>query len=336
MRKRSNHTIRPETEEEKSLPHMMDNLALDAIRVDPELQIRVKENPAKIQEYGEKMSRGVEFTPCVVFVDGDAVYWMSDGIQRFKGAQLFNVKTLLCEIRVGTRRDALRYALSANENHGDQRTNADRRNAIKIASRDPEWSKLTPNAIAELCDVSPHLVLEVLEELGVEAGIIGADGKRYPKKAKQTKEDKNIQSVQKGRKPQRYKQLEPTSESNCVTSEISDVVDFEHKRNQGRNAKFIKAEDELVALTKAKGKFHVLFLNLTGQGRIEVRRPAFCTTFIIRRSLSLELCSMCWPIPRHCLPCGISFYSGALPTSPLSRLGANRESRARARCCRGF
>jgi hypothetical protein len=54
-------------------------------------------------------------------------------------------------VREGTRRDALRYALSANAEHGHRRTNEDKRRAVDIMLDDPEWSQLTDREIAEAC-----------------------------------------------------------------------------------------------------------------------------------------------------------------------------------------
>ena len=42
------------------------------------------------------------------------------------------------EIRDGTRRDAILYAVGANSDHGMKRSNRDKRNAVMTLLKDPE------------------------------------------------------------------------------------------------------------------------------------------------------------------------------------------------------
>jgi hypothetical protein len=72
------------------------------------------------------------------------------------------IKEIAAEVRQGTRRDALLYALSANAEHGHRRTNEDKRRAVDIMLADPEWSKLTDRAIAEACLVTEQYVSKII------------------------------------------------------------------------------------------------------------------------------------------------------------------------------
>jgi hypothetical protein len=65
---------------------------------------------------------------------------------------------LSCEVRQGTLRDAIKYSLSANVEHGLRRTNADKRRAVEIAIADEEWRQLSDRAIADMCGVSNNFV----------------------------------------------------------------------------------------------------------------------------------------------------------------------------------
>jgi hypothetical protein len=68
------------------------------------------------------------------------------------------------DVREGSKLDAIKFALSANETHGLRRTQADKRNAVLTALADPEWKELSGREIAKLCNVSHDLVARVKRE----------------------------------------------------------------------------------------------------------------------------------------------------------------------------
>jgi hypothetical protein len=45
------------------------------------------------------------------------------------------------DVREGSRRDAILYAVGANASHGLKRTNRDKRNAVMVLLKDPEWGR---------------------------------------------------------------------------------------------------------------------------------------------------------------------------------------------------
>jgi hypothetical protein len=45
------------------------------------------------------------------------------------------------DVREGSRRDAILYAVGANASHGLKRTNRDQRNAVMLLLKDPEWGR---------------------------------------------------------------------------------------------------------------------------------------------------------------------------------------------------
>ena len=77
-----------------------------------------------------------------------------------------------CEVQLGGVHAALGHALGANDQHGLRRTNDDKRNAVKLALKDPEWWAWSNVDISRLCRVSDKTVARVREDL-VLAGEIG-------------------------------------------------------------------------------------------------------------------------------------------------------------------
>jgi hypothetical protein len=139
------------------MEHRYDKLALDQITVDGGTQTRHALDEDTLAEYAEAMEAGAVFPPVVVFFDGDT-RWLSDGFHRYHAAGRAGHTTLLAEQRVGTKRDALFYACSANASHGLRRTNKDKRKAVTTMLEDAEWGGWSNVTIAEHCGVSECLV----------------------------------------------------------------------------------------------------------------------------------------------------------------------------------
>jgi len=135
-------------------------IELSKITVTDGTQSRVIINQQVVAEYAEALTNGVELPPVVLFFDGTS-YYIADGWHRFHAYRAIGALTILEDVRVGTKRDAQRYSLSANSAHGLPRTNADKRKAVEIALADDEWSCFSLNDVAKLCAVSKNLVSEV-------------------------------------------------------------------------------------------------------------------------------------------------------------------------------
>lgn len=118
-----------------------------------------------VVEYADTMRRnnGYEpFPPVVVYFDGTD-YWLGDGFHRYTAAfQAFGHSCAIpADVRTGTRRDAILHAAGANADHGQRRTNADKRRAVETLLRDEEWGQWSDREIARRCVVSNHMVAEV-------------------------------------------------------------------------------------------------------------------------------------------------------------------------------
>lgn len=157
---------------------MIASICFDQIRLDGGTQCRATLDSEHIATIAEAWSVGAEIPPIVVFHDGTN-YWLADGFHRYHAAQKNGAVEIACDVRSGTRADAVRYALGANATHGLRRTNADKRRAVEIALR--EFPKLSSAEIGRVCAVSDMTVKRVRDEQPQQSGgsceRIGADGK---------------------------------------------------------------------------------------------------------------------------------------------------------------
>jgi hypothetical protein len=113
-------------------------------------------NNKTAREYAEAMRIGTVFPPVVVFTDSKGVHWLADGFHRTEAAELAGLTEIAAERRLGSRKDALIFAASANISHGLRRTTADKRRAIELVLvACPKWSD---RRIGEACGVDNKTV----------------------------------------------------------------------------------------------------------------------------------------------------------------------------------
>ena len=132
-------------------------LSVISIKRDFALQPRATLHQDWIEEYAMDMATGATFPPPVVFFDGND-YWLADGFHRVFAAEALGLVDMECDIRRGSRRDALLHSVGANAEHGHRRTNDDKQRAIDIMFADPEWTKLPDREIARHCAVDHKTV----------------------------------------------------------------------------------------------------------------------------------------------------------------------------------
>ena len=137
---------------------------IENIRADESTQSREGIYSGIVEEYAERIDAGEEFPPLVVFYDG-ASYWLADGFHRLLAYRKLGRKDVICEVREGTKRDAILYGVGANANHGVRRSNADKRRAVMMLLEDSEWSKWSNAEIARRCNVSDMLVARICGSL---------------------------------------------------------------------------------------------------------------------------------------------------------------------------
>jgi uncharacterized ParB-like nuclease family protein len=138
---------------------MMDEIILfvAAIRTDGGTQPRSTILRDVVEEYAAAMADGAKFPAITVFYDG-AEYWLADGFHRMAATEAAGREKINCDVRQGTRRDAVLHSVGANAAHGMRRTNEDKRRAVRVLLEDAEWSRKPDNEIAKLCGVSQPFV----------------------------------------------------------------------------------------------------------------------------------------------------------------------------------
>jgi ParB-like nuclease domain len=152
-------------------------LRLDSIRLDAGTQVRAHVDDATVAEYAEAMVRGDRFPPTVIFqINGEFI--MVDGFHRFRAARRARLTHILAEVRQGSRKDALRFALGANHKHGLRRSNGDKRRAVEIALA--EFGNQSDRLLGQLCGVSQTFVGNIRHQLSTvysSTPRLGKDGK---------------------------------------------------------------------------------------------------------------------------------------------------------------
>lgn len=143
------------------------NLKLTDIITDADLQARDKINDEAVADYYNVLKEGGKLPPVTVFFDGTR-YYLADGWHRYFAHKSAGMATIEVEVIKGTRRDAQKHAMGANDKHGLRRTVADKRKAVTMAFDDIEYGELSDREIAKLCNVSHVFVAKMRKELVVE------------------------------------------------------------------------------------------------------------------------------------------------------------------------
>lgn len=175
-------------------------IKLSDIRADAGTQIRANINTDTVDEYANDMQDvSNKFPPIVLFQHGDD-YILADGFHRLMAASRNGFKDILADVYQGTREDALRFALSANGQHGLRRTTSDKRRSIDLALH--QWPNLSDRELARMCAVSPSSVGSLRHELSKldswnreQVQRKGKDGKvrKLPKKPERQEEPERPQ-----------------------------------------------------------------------------------------------------------------------------------------------
>lgn len=158
--------------ENSGKPAKIQDIALHLIKVDPDLQMRTAGlDVGVVTDYAEAMVEGATFPPVVLFFDGEA-YWPGDGFHRIEAARRTDHPTIPADVRQGSKRDAILFAVGANASHGLRRTPADKRRSVLAMLRDPEWSRQSDREIGKRCAVDHKTVGSVRREITGAGGEI--------------------------------------------------------------------------------------------------------------------------------------------------------------------
>jgi N6-adenosine-specific RNA methylase IME4 len=116
-------------------------------------------------EYKQEMENGRVFPPVEVVAE-NGHYWLWDGYHRKQAAEMCEFTEIEANVQDGTLQDAEWLALSANKDHGWRRTNADKREAVRLAF-------LHPNTIAEFEKTGDVNFSFVANHCGVTSMFVG-------------------------------------------------------------------------------------------------------------------------------------------------------------------
>lgn len=156
------------------------NIATIHIEIDGGTQTREIIDEKAVSEYCEAMQAGTVFPPAVVFYDG-STNWLADGFHRYHAASRAK-KQLFCEVRPGTKRDAILYSVGANDTHGIRRSNQTKRNSVLKLLEDAEWKEWSNGEIARRCAVSANFVGEIRSSLSSDYSDNHQESRKYASK----------------------------------------------------------------------------------------------------------------------------------------------------------
>ena len=156
-------------------------LRVDEVRVDVGTQVREAIAEHVVDDYAERLGEGVRFPPVVVFRDGSR-YCLADGFHRLQAFRRAGRDEIEADVYVGTRADALWFALGANRKHGQRLNLADKRHAIELALA--TWPDLSQRRIAAQVGCSQPYVHkvrgQVITSYHLPGRVVGEDGKLHP------------------------------------------------------------------------------------------------------------------------------------------------------------
>ena len=133
-------------------------LSINQIRTDGGTQARAEINQMTVVEYAGAIKEGQIFPPIVVFYDGSS-YFLADGFHRLYAYRLAELKDdIEVELKLGSLREAILYAVGANAEHGLRRSPADKYHAVSLLLADEEWSSWSDRMIAKQTFTSPPFV----------------------------------------------------------------------------------------------------------------------------------------------------------------------------------
>ena len=141
---------------------MTKKIKLSEIVTDAGTQVRAGLNEGTVADYAEALADGAKFPPVVVFHDGNR-YIAADGFHRIHAAVRNGATQIECDVRKGSKLDALKFALGCNAHHGLPRTNADKRHAVEMALT--EWPHLADAELARICAVGNKFVGDTRREM---------------------------------------------------------------------------------------------------------------------------------------------------------------------------
>ena len=142
-------------------------MKLTEITVDSKLQGRCKLNQEVVDEYSETLREGGKLPPVKVFRIGSR-YHLVDGWHRYFAHKKVGLADIEVDIIDGNMRQAILYAVGANDGHGLRLTNEDKRKKVMMLLDDVEWSEWSDSDVGRAAKVSRMTVSRIRESLGIK------------------------------------------------------------------------------------------------------------------------------------------------------------------------
>ena len=149
----------------KTQPIKLSEIIVDRENVMGRQEINETTVYAYAETYSDALENGTSVMPPLTVFDTEEGYVLADGFHRYQA--LVNIKQIFadCEVKKGTKRDAILFAIRANSAHGLHRTNADKRVCTLRLINDPEWSTWSNPIIAEKAGVVESFVRKLKKEI---------------------------------------------------------------------------------------------------------------------------------------------------------------------------
>ncbi len=116
------------------------SLPIAKICSDGGTQVRSQLTHAHMTRLADALRAGAVLPPITVFYDG-TTYWLADGWHRLWAHRHVKREEIVCDVKTGTKEDAIVYAAGANATHGLPRTATEERRARSNKSGVPFEAK---------------------------------------------------------------------------------------------------------------------------------------------------------------------------------------------------
>ena len=252
---------------EPKIPKLVEKTSIEIkkLKLDAGTQPREATDESKVQEYADiitdakKEGRGNPFHDSPIELirtaEGKLVPW--DGFHRIFAHKSAGEHEIVANIREGTEETAILLSVGANAAHGLQRSNKDKKRAVKIVLSNPEWAKWSDVVIARICGVSTWLVADSRTSKSSPTTRVSTRGGKQVevKTAKIGKKEGKSEKSEKSEKPAEKQAPEPTFIEKFVReiTKVENAIADAHGKDEAK--KFTKGiEDGSLPLNAAKLK----------------------------------------------------------------------------------
>jgi ParB-like chromosome segregation protein Spo0J len=139
-------------------------LEISKIIRDRSVQPRTALKETEVVRMTELMTAGEKFPPVTVFEIETDRFVLADGAHRLEAATRGGRTMIEAQIRSGTLRDAILFAIKVNVQHGQRLSREERQSAVLQLLKDPEWGKWSHEQIGRLCGYSGKQVTRIAEK----------------------------------------------------------------------------------------------------------------------------------------------------------------------------